>query len=134
MDMIEQIMEAGKTRLPGVLGFELVSADAQTVVGRVEVQERNCTIGDILHGGAIMALADTLGALGAFLNLEPGQWTTTVESKTNFVGQAPRGQTVTATSSLMHKGRTMMLWHTELKTEDGRQVAFVSQSQMILKP
>lgn len=120
--------------LPGHLGIELVSAAPEEVVGELEVKKHLCTAGDILHGGAIMAFADNLGAIGAFLNLEPGTGTTTVESKTNFLRPAPVGEKVTATSRLVNKGRTLMLWQTELRDTRDRLIAVVSQSQIVLAP
>ena len=89
-------------------------------------------MGDILHGGAIMSVADNLGAIGAFLNLPPNARTSTVESKTNFLKAAKLGETVTGVSRLVNKGRTLMLWQTELHDSQDRLIAVVSQSQIIL--
>ena len=96
------------------------------------VRPELCTVGDILHGGAIMAFADTLGAVGAFLNLPQGASTTTIESKTNFTGPARVGTTIAASSRMVHKGSTLMVWQTEITAEDGKLVALVTQSQMML--
>ncbi|MBU2550709.1 MAG: PaaI family thioesterase [Proteobacteria bacterium] len=133
MQIVDQIQEIFKDLLPGHLGFEIVSADPQEVVGRLVVGDALCTTGGILHGGSSMALADTLGAVGTFLNLPPGARTSTVESKTNFVGAARLGQTVVGACTLKHKGRTMMLWQTELRTTEGKLVALVSQSQIVMR-
>lgn len=127
-----QIEAASAKQLPGHLGIRMLEADAQQVIGTLEVVEHLCTMGGILHGGAIMALADSLGAVGAFLNLEAGSRTSTVESKTNFLRAAKRGTTVTGTSRLVNKGRTLMLWQTEVRDENDRLIAIVSQSQIIL--
>ena len=134
MSIVEQIEAAGAKLLPGHLGVELIDATPECVTGRMVVEERVCTVGSILHGGAIMAFADSLGATGAFLNLPEGAMTTTVESKTNFLRAAKRGATVTGESRLVNKGRTLMLWQTEIRDESDRLIAIVSQSQIILQP
>ena len=129
---IAQLEAAQAKLLPGHLGIQTVEASTEKVVGKLTVAEHHCTVGGILHGGAIMALADSLGAVGAFLNLEPGSRTSTVESKTNFLRAAKQGATVTATSRLVNKGRRLMLWQTEVRDENERLLAVVSQSQIIL--
>ncbi|OJU56250.1 MAG: phenylacetic acid degradation protein, partial [Alphaproteobacteria bacterium 62-8] len=92
-----------------------------------------CTAGHILHGGAIMAFADTLGATGAFLNLPEGAGgTTTIESKTNFIGAAREGTTVEAEALPIHIGRRSSVWQTRITRADGKLVAIVTQTQMVL--
>ena len=92
-----------------------------------------CTAGGILHGGAVMAFADALGAVGAFLTLPEGaKGTTTIESKTNFLGAAPEGATVRGEATPVKIGRTLSVWQTRIDTLDGRQVALVTQTQMVL--
>ena len=118
--------------LPGVLGIRIDAADTERIVGSMEVQPQLCTAGGILHGGAHMAFADTLGATGAFLNLPEGAGTTTIESKTNFIGGAKEGTTVTAESKPLHVGRRTSVWTTKIMREDGKLVAIVTQSQMVL--
>jgi len=118
--------------LPGHLGMKFTAASPQEVAGELTVAEHLCTIGGILHGGAIMAFADTLGAVGAFLNLPAGARTSTVESKTNFLRPAPIGETVSGVSRLVHKGRTLMLWQTEIRDSRQRLIAVVSQSQIVI--
>ena len=129
---VAQIEAASAQLLPGHLGIRMRAATAEEVVGTLDVAEHLCTLGNILHGGAIMALADSLGAVGAFLNLEPGSRTSTVESKTNFLRAAKQGARVTGTSRLVNKGRTLMLWQTEIRDADDRLIAIVTQSQIIL--
>ncbi len=102
------------------------------VVGKLLVRPDICTTWDTLHGGAIMAFADTLGATGAFLNLPPGAGTTTMESKTNFIGAAKVGTTVTGVSTPIHIGRSTSIWQTRITREDGKLVAIVTQTQMVL--
>ncbi|HWA88477.1 MAG TPA: PaaI family thioesterase [Rhizomicrobium sp.] len=120
--------------LAKLLGVEIVEATKAKVVGRLKVRPEICTTFDTLHGGAIMAFADTLGATGAFLNLPPGAGTTTMESKTNFVGSAKVGSTVTAESTPVHIGRSTSIWTTRITREDGKLVAVVTQTQMVLLP
>ena len=112
--------------------MKITSAREDEVSGTLTVQEHLCTIGGILHGGTIMALADTLGAVGAFLNLPAGARTSTVESKTNFLRAAKVGETVHGTSRLLNKGRTLMLWQTEVRDSQQRLIAVTSQSQIII--
>jgi uncharacterized protein (TIGR00369 family) len=86
----------------------------------------------VLHGGAIMAFADTLGALGTLLNLPEGAGTTTIESKTNFVAPAPVGTRVVGEATPVHRGRRTLLWQTRISTPEGRLVALVMQTQLVL--
>jgi uncharacterized protein (TIGR00369 family) len=132
MTLEEQLDQALESLLPGHLGIRIEKATPEEVVGSLVVEERLCTYGGILHGGSLMALADTLGGVGAFLNLPPGTRTSTVESKTNFLRPAKIGTTVTATSRLVHKGRTLVLWQTEVRDPGGSLLALVSQSQMVI--
>jgi uncharacterized protein (TIGR00369 family) len=118
--------------LADTLGIEIVEATKEKVVGRLKVKPEICTSFDTLHGGAIMAFADTLGATGAFLNLPPGAGTTTMESKTNFIGAAKAGSTVTAVSTPVHIGSRTSVWTTRITREDGKLVAVVTQTQMVL--
>lgn len=133
-EIAAQIDAGQKGQLPGHLGVKLLSAAPDEVIGELLVEQHLCTVGSILHGGAIMAFADNLGAIGASLNLEPGFGTTTVESKTNFLRPAPLGEKVTATSRMLNKGRTLMLWTTELRDTRDRLIAVVTQSQIVLAP
>jgi uncharacterized protein (TIGR00369 family) len=102
------------------------------VVGKLVVRPEICTTFDTLHGGAIMAFADTLGATGAFLNLPPGAGTTTMESKTNFIGSAKVGSTVTGESTPVHVGKSTSVWTTRITRDDGKLVAVVTQTQIVL--
>lgn len=115
------------------LGIEVVEATPEQIVGHLTVTKAICTTGKIMHGGAIMAFADTLGAIGAFLNLPEGaKATTTIESKTNFLGAARLGSEVHATTTPVHIGRRTSVWQTRLTTAEGKAVALVTQSQMVL--
>jgi uncharacterized protein (TIGR00369 family) len=117
---------------PRLMGVEILEATRERVRGRLTVRPDLCTSGRILHGGAIMAFADTLGAIGASLNLPEGAGTTTIESKTNFIGSAKEGSTVEAQTTPIHVGRRTSVWQTKITREDGKLVAIVTQSQMVL--
>jgi 1,4-dihydroxy-2-naphthoyl-CoA hydrolase len=117
---------------PRLMGVEVTEAGKTLVRGRLHVRPELCTASHIMHGGAIMAFADTLGATGAFLNLPEGALTTTIESKTNFISPAPEGTTVLAESTPVHIGRRSSVWQTRITREDGKLVALVTQTQMVL--
>src|SRR5581483_2198663 len=116
-----------------LVGLEVTEAEKTRVAARLTVREEICTSGHILHGGAVMAFADTLGAIGAFLNLPAGAGTTTLESKTNFIGAARVGETITAETTPLHVGRRSSVWQTRISKADGRLVAVVTQTQMVLE-
>ena len=118
---------------PRLMGVEVISADKARVTARLPVRPDLCTSGHIMHGGAIMAFADTLGAIGAFLNLPEGAGTTTLESKTNFIGGAKEGTVVSAETTPVHVGRRSSVWQTKITREDGKLVAIVTQTQMVLQ-
>jgi len=116
-----------------LMGVRIVEADATRVTGELTVRADLCTAGGIMHGGAIMAFADALGAVGAFLNLPDGaNGTTTIESKTNFLGATPCGDTVTAIATPVSVGRRLSVWQTQITRSDGKAVALVTQTQMVL--
>jgi 1,4-dihydroxy-2-naphthoyl-CoA hydrolase len=113
------------------LGIEVDTAGPDEVTARLEWEERLCTAGGILHGGALMSLADATGAYCAFLNLPDGaSGTATIESKTNFFAAVRRGS-VRARSRPLHRGRTTIVVETDL-FDDERHVARVTQTQAIL--
>jgi 1,4-dihydroxy-2-naphthoyl-CoA hydrolase len=114
-------------------GVEFVSANAGEVVTRLAWTPERCTTAGILHGGALMTLADSAGAVCAFLNLPPGAGTSTIESKTNFF-RAVRGGTVTATTRPLHVGRTVVVVQTDVYDDEGRRVAQTTQTQAVLQP
>ena len=129
MDPVALLSSLG---LPRFLGMTVTLAEADRVVAELVVAEEHCTVGHTIHGGAIMAFADTLGALGTVLNLREGQSTTTLESKTNFFAAAPVGTRVIAESVPLHRGRRTQVWETRLTGENGRLVAKVTQTQLVL--
>jgi uncharacterized protein (TIGR00369 family) len=118
----------------GTLGIELLEARPDLVRARLQWAPELCTAGGLMHGGAIMALADNGGGVCAFLNLPEGaQATSTIESKTNFL-RAVREGAVTATSHPLHRGRTVIVVETELVDSGGKLVAKVTQTQAFHYP
>ena len=115
-----------------LMGIEFTQAAPDRVVAEMTVRDDLCTRPAVLHGGAIMAFADTLGGVGTFLNLPEGAGTTTIESKTNFIAAAPVGTRVTAEATPLHRGRRTMVWQTRITTAEGRLVAVVTQTQLVL--
>ena len=126
------MQEKFKGLLPEPLGIEITAATPDKVVAQMTVRKDLCTIGGNLHGGAIMAFADTLGAVAAILNMPEGARTTTIESKTNFIGGAAAGTTVTGESVALHKGRTTVVCQTTIRSEAGKLVALVTQTQLVI--
>ena len=117
---------------PGKLGFQFVEASKDELKATLKVRDDLCTVGGIMHGGALMALADTMGAVGTILNLPAGAGTTTIESKTNFFAAVASGQTISATATPLHRGKRTMVWQTRIETEEGKLAVLVTQTQMVL--
>jgi uncharacterized protein (TIGR00369 family) len=134
MDPVAQAHDRTKDRLPGLLGIEFTEITQERVRAKLVVRREVCTVGDILHGGAVMAFADTLGATATVANLPPGAGTTTIESKTNFLRAAALGTTVIGESTPLHRGKTTMVWQTRVTSEDGKLIANVIQTQMVQPP
>jgi uncharacterized protein (TIGR00369 family) len=132
MNLAASIQEQVKGLLPDLLGIEFTDVTPDKVIARLMVRKDLCTIGDNLHGGAIMAFADTLGAVAGILNMPQGARTTTIESKTNFIGGAPAGTRVTGESVPVHKGRTTVVCQTTIRSEAGKLVALVTQTQLVI--
>jgi uncharacterized protein (TIGR00369 family) len=129
LDSLNQLLQP---LLPGLLGVELSVVEPDRVVATMKVRPDLCTTGDTLHGGALMAFADTLGALGTVVNLPPGKRTTTVNSSTQFIAGAKAGSTITGESTPLHRGKTTSVWQTRITSEDGRLCAVVTQTQLVL--
>ena len=117
----------------GLMGIEIVSATKERIEARLLVRPDLCNPLKGLHGGAAMSLADTLGAMGASMNLPEGaNGTTTLGSRTNFIGAAREGETVLAVCTPLHIGRRTSIWQTKITSEAGKTVALVTQTQMVL--
>ena len=117
---------------PGLMGVEIEVMTPEKIVAGMTVRADLCTGGGVCHGGALMAFADTVGAVGTVANHRPGARTTTIESKTNFMGAARVETRVTAESVPLHRGRTTQVRQTTIRSEDGKLVAVVTQTQMVL--
>jgi uncharacterized protein (TIGR00369 family) len=131
MDILARI-KAEPLPFAALLGIELVSATADRIVAEMTVRADLCTRPAVLHGGAVMAFADTLGAIGTIANLPAGAGTTTIESKTNFIAAAPVGTRIVGEATPVHRGRRTMVWQTRIATAEGRLVALVTQTQLVL--
>ena len=124
----ESILPFGK-----LLGMRYVSATPDRIVAELVVRDEICTVPATIHGGAIMAFADTLGGTATMVNLPEGaKGTTTIESKTNFLAGAPVGTKILGECTPIHRGRRTQVWQTRVTTEAGKLVALVTQTQMVL--
>jgi 1,4-dihydroxy-2-naphthoyl-CoA hydrolase len=129
------MLEESKPPFAQVLGVKFLSATPECVTAEITVRDDLCTRPAVLHGGAIMAFADTLGACGTVLNLPQGAGTTTIESKTNFLAPAAVGTKVIGECTALHRGKRTMVWQTRITAaEGGRLIAIVTQTQMVLEP
>jgi len=115
-----------------LLGVELVAATLDRIEARLTVRNDMGNGSGILHGGVYMSFADYLGAIGTVVNLPAGARTTTMESKTNFFRPAKSGDIITGVSTPMHKGRRTMVWQTRLTDKDGKLLAMITQTQMVI--
>lgn len=116
-----------------LMGVKVTSAGKDKIEAEIEVRADLCTTGGIMHGGAIMAFADAVGAIGASLNLPDGaKGTTTIESKSNFLGAAPEGEVVESVTVPIKVGTRLSVWQTVIKRKNGQQVAMVTQTQLVL--
>jgi len=123
--------EQWKGTLVELLGIEFVELGKERVVATLAIRDALRTVGGALHGGTLMAFADTLGAVATVLNLPAGAGTTTLESKTNFFA-AGRSGTVRAETTPLHRGKRTMVWQTRVSDESGRMLSMTIQTQMVL--
>lgn len=133
--MIMTVDEANDRLLPfaRLLGIRFVEVEATRVAAVMAVRDDLCTRPAVAHGGALMALADTVGAVATVVNLADGDGTTTIESKTNFLAAAPAGATLTATATPVHRGGRTQVWQTRIETAEGKLVSLTTQTQMVLR-
>ena len=132
MTPLESLRQRLAPLFPGLMGITLTEVGAERVVATMTVRPDLCTSGAILHGGALMAFADTLGAVGTFINIPEGARTTTIDSSTKFIGGAPAGTVVTGESTPFHRGRTTQVWQTQIKSEAGKLLGVVTQTQLVM--
>ncbi len=125
------LAERHRGTLAELLGIRFVEASPDRVVAELAFRDALTTVGGSLHGGTLMAFADTVGATATMLNLPPGAGTTTIESKTNFFA-AGRSGTVRAESTPLHRGKRTMVWQTRITDETGRLLSLTIQTQMVL--
>ncbi|ETX00592.1 MAG: phenylacetic acid degradation protein [Candidatus Entotheonella factor] len=130
----QTVQEGFKGLFPELLGIRILEANKALVKAEMLIRDDMCTLPGLMHGGAAMAFADTLGAVATMLNLPAGAGTTTIESKTNFLAGASAGERVIGECTPLHVGRTTMVWQTRILRQDGRQVAQVTQTQLVLQP
>ncbi|MGB7298362.1 MAG: PaaI family thioesterase [Burkholderiaceae bacterium] len=132
---VESTVESPVESIPyaKMLGIRTTELSKERIVAELHIRPDLCTSGGIMHGGAIMSFADTLGAIGARLNLPPGSSrTTTTESKTNFLSGAPAGTTVIGVATPVKVGRRLSVWQTRICTQDDKLIALITQTQMVL--
>jgi len=130
---IETMQRALEPLLPGLLGVRLLELTPERVVAELLVRPDLCTAGQVMHGGAYMAFADTLGAVGTVVNMERGKRTTTTDSSTKFMAAARQDTTVRGEAVPLHRGRTTQVWQTSIRTAEGKLCAVVTQTQLILE-
>src|SRR6185369_16635951 len=127
----KEIVARLKGTLSDQLGVEIVDATQDRVVARLAIRDELRTVGGALHGGTLMAFADTMGAVATVLNLPPGATTTTLESKTNFFAAGRDGFAHSETTPL-HRGKRTMVWQTRVTDDAGRMLSLTLQTQMVL--
>ncbi len=132
MHTLESMQALLTPLFPGLMGVRLVSLAPEKVVAELTVRPELCTGGGIMHGGAYMAFADTLGAIGTIINMPQGKRTTTTDSSTKFIGGAKVGSTVVAECLALHRGRTTQVWQTLVRSAEGKLCAVVNQTQLIM--
>jgi len=125
------VTEGFKGTLAELLGIRVVEATTERVVAELTVRDDLTTVGGSLHGGTLMAFADTIGAVATMLNLPTGAGTTTMESKTNFFAGVRAGA-IRAESTPLHRGKRTMVWQTRVTDENGRLLSLTIQTQMVL--
>jgi uncharacterized protein (TIGR00369 family) len=128
------VAESEQPPFADYLGIKITHISPERVTGELAVRGELATMPEIIHGGAIMALADNIGAVATVANLPDGAHTTTIESKTNFFAAIPVGDTARAECTPLHRGRTTMVWQTKITRNDGRLCAIVTQTQLVLLP
>ena len=130
---IDQAQAMLEPLFPGLMGVRLTELAPERVCAEMPVRADLCTAGGILHGGAYMAFADTLGAVGTVINMPADARTTTTDSSTKFIAGAKLGTVVTAECVALHRGRTTMVWQTSIRSAEGKLCAVVTQTQLVMR-
>ncbi len=134
MDRLADMQGRTEGFFPSVLGVRFLSETDDKVEGQMLVRDDLCTTPGIMHGGALMAFADTLGGYAAYLALPCGTYTTTIESKTNFFTAARAGTIIRGICECLHRGRCTTVWQTRILDDSDRLICMVTQTQIILEP
>lgn len=130
---VETLHHRSRGLFGGMLGVRYLEAAPERLVAELTVRDELCTVPGIMHGGAIMAFADEIGGTATGMNLPPGAGTTTIESKTNFFAPGRAGETVRAECVALHRGKRTMVWQTRVTSPEGRLLALVTQTQIVLE-
>lgn len=133
-DLAESMQKRFQGFFPSTLGVRITSATPERVTAELHVRDELCTVPGICHGGALMAFADTLGAVGTVMNLPEGHGTTTLESKTNFFAPGMAGTTLQAECVPVNIGRRTQTWQTSIRNPEGKLLAQITQTQFVLEP
>lgn len=131
---LAEAFNANNAPFAKMMGVKMTLVTKDRIEGELEVTPDRCTVPATLHGGAIMAMADNMGGIGAFMNMPEGATTATVESKTNFLRAIPVGETARAVTTPVHLGRTLQVWKTDVFRQDGKLAAVVTQTQIVMPP
>ena len=131
---LDAIVAQMKGRFPDLLGVTFLEATKERVRAELAGRDEISTLPGRVHGGALMAFADTLGAVGTVLNLPEGAFTTTLESKTNFLRALPTDGPILGECTPIHRGRNTMVWQTRITNAEGKLGALVTQTQMVIHP
>ena len=132
-DAADAMQDRVRGLFPDLLGVRFLEATPELVRAELTVRDDLCTVPGVMHGGAIMGFADTLGGVATALNLKGGAGTTTIESKTNFFAPAAPGDTILAECTPLHRGRRTMVWQTRVTLGD-KLLALITQTQIVLEP
>ena len=131
---VKQFLEGDQSHFSRHIGLKITSYSMEKIEGEIKTGPEHSNRAGVMHGGAIMTLADTLGGVGTTANLPEGSGTVTIESKTNFFSAIPVGDTARAECTPLHRGRTTMVWQTKVMRGDGKLAAIVTQTQLVLPP
>jgi len=131
---VKEFLEGKRSHFSKYIGLKIVSYSPDKIEAILEAREELSNRAGVLHGGAIMTLADTIGGVATTANLPKGYSTVTIESKTNFISGIPIGDTARAECTPLHRGRTTQVWQTKIMRKDGRLAAIVTQTQLVISP
>lgn len=131
-DLLARLNDDVSGTFAAILGLRFVEASPDCIVAEMDATENQTSRQNVIHGGVLMAIADTVGGFSTRINLLPGQGTTTIESKTNFLRAATPGSTLRARADALHKGRTTMVWQTIIRDEKERVISITTQTQMVI--